>query len=117
VTRMFQRGGGNWVHFRSKFNLSKDDEVDFHFGERDKSIPYDDVMDEVRSIVEGSLKAAQRKGRPYVMFLHGQSTSRRGKKTARSQVRGFMRSKEATALIERKNCIQHEAVFVAKVRA
>jgi hypothetical protein len=28
-----------------------------------------------------------------------------------------MRSKAATPLIERKHCIEHETVFVAKVRA
>jgi hypothetical protein len=39
-----------------------------------------------------------------------------GKTTARSQVRRFIRSKAATPFIERARCIQHETVFVAKVR-
>ena len=73
-------------------------------------------MAEVTDIVQSSLAEAQRKGRQYLMFIHGKSTSRRGKTTARSQVRNFMRSKAATFLIERKHCIQHETVFVAKVR-
>jgi hypothetical protein len=51
------------------------------------------------------------------MFIHGWSTSMGWKTTtARSQVRSFMRSKEATALIDRARCIQHETVFIAKVR-
>ena len=37
--------------------------------------------------------------------------------TARSQVRSFMRSKDATPLIDRRGCIQHETVFVAKLRS
>jgi hypothetical protein len=113
---MFQQGFGNWTQYLSMFALSKGDEIDLHFGQRDKSIRYDEVMAEVTDIVHSSLAEAQRKGRPYLMFVHGRSTSRRGKTTARSQVRNFMRSKAATPLIERKHCIQHETVFVAKVR-
>ena len=113
---MFQRGWGDWKQYRSTFGLSKCDEIDLHFGERDRSVPYREVMAEVTSIIEGGLSEAQRRGRSYVMFIHGKSTSRRGKTTARSQVRNFMRSKAATPLIERKDCIQHETVFVAKIR-
>jgi len=98
------------------FDLSKYDEIDLHFGKRDKSVSYDEAMAEITDIVEGCLKAAQQKGRSYVMFVHGSSTSRVGKTTARSQVRGFMRSKAATPLIIRKHCVQHETVFVAKIR-
>jgi hypothetical protein len=116
MSKMFQRGSGDWTQYRSQFNLSQTDEIDLHFGKLDKSISYDDAMAEVAGIVEGSLNEAQRKGRAYVMFVHGSSTSRPGKKTARSQVRSFMRSKAATSFIERKYCIQHETVFVLKVR-
>lgn len=114
---MFQKGFGDWKQYRSRFNLSKSDETDLHRGKRDRSIlSFDEAMAEVSSIVERGLKEAQREGRPYVMFIHGKSTSRRGKTTARSQVRNFMRSKAATSLVERGQCIQHETVFVAKVR-
>ena len=82
---MFQRGWGDWKQYRSMFGLSKCDEIDLHFGERDRSVPYREVMAEVRGIIEGGLS-------------------------------DFMRSKAATSLIERKHCIQHETVFVAKVR-
>ena len=113
---MFQQDSGDWTQYRSRFDLSECDEIDLHLGERDKSIPYDAVMAELTSIIEGSLNEAQRKGRAYVMFVHGSSTSGPGKTTARSQVRSFMRSKAATSFIERKYCIQHETVFVLKVR-
>ena len=113
---MFQRGSGDWKQYRSMFDLSKCDEIDLHFGERDRSVSYREVMAQVTSIIEGGLSEAQSKGRSYVMFIHGKSTSRRGKTTARSQVRNFMRSKAATPLIERKGCIWHETVFVAKIR-
>jgi hypothetical protein len=117
VSKPFQRGSGAWRQYRSKFGLSKCDEIDLHFGKRDRSISFGEAMAQVTAIVEGALNEAQQRGRPYVMFIHGSSTSRRGKITARSQVRGFMRSKAATSLVERKHCVQHETVFVAKVRA
>ena len=114
---MFQPGLGNWTIYRSKFGLSKCDEIDFHFGKRDQSMmSYDEAMGGVYEIVKASLENAQRNGRPYVMFIHGSSTSGPGRSTARSQVRGFMRSSAATPLIERKHCMQHNTVFVAKVR-
>jgi hypothetical protein len=114
---MFQRGSGDWKQYRLTFGLSKCDEIDLHFGKRDRSVlSYGEAMTALTGIIEGGLNEAQRKRRSYVMFIHGKSTSRRGKTTARSQVRNFMRSKAATSLIERKDCIQHETVFVAKIR-
>ena len=44
---MFQRGSGDWKQYRSMFDLSKCDEIDLHFGERDRSVPYHEVMAEV----------------------------------------------------------------------
>jgi hypothetical protein len=113
---VFKRETGNWVNYRSRLNLSREDEIDFHFGRRDRFVSYEENMAEILSFVESSLRRAQGLGRPYVMFIHGSSTSRPGKVTARSQVRSFMRSKYATPLIERQHCIQHETVFVAKIR-
>jgi hypothetical protein len=43
--------------------------------------------------------------------------SRPGKTTARSVVRGFMRSKEATPFVVKVDCIQHNTVFIAKIRS
>jgi hypothetical protein len=109
----FQMGTGDWTQYRSP----ECDEIDLHFGKRDgSSISYDEVMAEITAIVERSLGEAQRNGRSHVMFIHGRSTSRPGQTTARSQVRNFMRSKAATPFIERKHCIQHDTVFVAKLR-
>ena len=116
MTTPFQRGLGSWTQYRSMFDLAVSDEVDLHFGPRDRSVSYDQVMRDLISLIEDKVRDAQQRGRPYVMFIHGSSTSRRGRRTARSQVRGFMRSKAATPLIERKYCIQHNTVFIAKLR-
>jgi hypothetical protein len=113
----FQRGYGDWKQYRSQFALTEFDEINLHFGKRDRSrLSYDEVMAEVVNIVMAKLQEARLNGRAHVMIIHGSSTSRRGKTTARSQVRGFMRSKDATPLIDRKGCIQHGTVFVAKLK-
>jgi hypothetical protein len=112
MTTKFQSGSGDWTQYRTQLNRSKSDEIDLHFGKRDaSSMSYDQAMAELTGIIEANLHKAQRKGRSYVMFTHGWSTSRVGKTTARSQVRSFMRSKAATPLIDRRGCIQHDSVF------
>ena len=83
----FQHETGDWVRYRSKFGLTPDDECDLHFGPRDRSTPYHETMANVIDRVEDALKAARETGRPYVMFIHGHSTSRPGQTTARSVVR------------------------------
>jgi DNA-nicking Smr family endonuclease len=117
MTKKFQAGRGPWDQYRSQLDLSPSDEVDLHFGKRDPSrMTFRQAMADVTALVVASLEQARRNGRPYLMFIHGKSTSRRGKTTARSQVRGFMRSKHATPLIDRGGCIQHVTVFVAKLK-
>jgi ABC transporter substrate binding protein len=91
------------------------DEIDLHFGRRDRNASYDEAMADIEQLIRESLRKAQENGRPYVMFMHGHPTSRPGKTTARSVVRSFMRSKEATPFIMRADCIQHPAVFFAKI--
>jgi hypothetical protein len=113
---MFKEGKGNWTQYRSEFDLSKSDEIDLHFGKRRTGQSFDEAMAGVTDVVRASLIEAKRNSRSYVMFIHGRSTSRRGKTTDRSQVRAFMRSKAATPLIERRQCVQHETVFVAKLK-
>lgn len=114
----FQRGSGDFRRYRSRFGLTESDEIDLHFGKRDRTKKtYAEAMEEVLQLVVAKLKQAQLDGRSHLMIIHGRSTSRRGKTTARSQVRNFMRSKHATPLIDRKECIQHEVVFVAKLKA
>jgi hypothetical protein len=113
----FQRGFGDWRRHRSEFGLTELDEIDLHFGKRDRTqMSYAEAMAGVLELVIAKLRDAQLNGRSHVMIIHGKSTSRRGKTTARSQVRNFMRSKHATPLIDRKGCIQHDTVFVAKLR-
>jgi hypothetical protein len=113
MSKAFLKVWGDWRQYRRPDCR----EVDLHFGKRDPLVKtFAQAMAEVTELVERSLREAQRDGCPYVMFRHGRSTSRRGKVTARSQVRGFMRSPKATPLIQRDQCIQHEVVFLAKVR-
>jgi hypothetical protein len=110
--------GGNWTDFRQQFNLTRDDEVDLHFGRRDPSaLTYAEAMGKIEELIRTRLKAAQKKGRPYILFVHGWSTSRPGKTSARSMVRQFMRSSEATPYIERRGCIQHDTAFLAKIKS
>jgi hypothetical protein len=107
---------GNWTDYRRRFGLLPEDEVDLHNGRRDPHVRYDDVMSKVEETVLTALRQASERGRPYIMFTHGSSTSRMGKTTARSVVRRVMRGKAATPYIERAGRIQHDSVFVAKVR-
>ena len=100
----------NWTSYRERLGLSKADEVDLHFGRR----AYDEAMADVEQLVSESLRKAH--GRRYVMFTHGHSTSRRGQTTARSVVRGFKRSKDATPFIMKADCVQQPTVFVAKIK-
>jgi hypothetical protein len=107
---------GDWKQLAAKFRLEPADIIDLHFGPRDPCRSYHEVMMDLEMMVERNLITAQKNRRPYLMFVHGWSTSRRGNTTARSVVRSFMRSKAATPLIMRSGCVQHETVFVAKIR-
>jgi hypothetical protein len=112
-----KKRGGDWKELRAEFGLTPKDEADFHFGPRDPHTPYANVMADVEERVERRLIEAQKAGRPYLMFIHGWSTtSRPGRTSARSVVRKFMRSKVATPLIQRSSCLEHETVFLAKIR-
>jgi hypothetical protein len=111
-----RREQGDWVRYRERFGLLESDEVDLHFGQRDRDVSYEEAMANVEQFVRDSLLRAQKNGRPYVMFVHGRSTSRPGQQTARSVVRRFMRSKEATPFIVKAQCIQHPTVFIARIR-
>src|SRR5262249_1097766 len=113
---MVTQGQGDWKVYRQSLGLAPSDEVDLHFGRRDRDTIYDNVMAEVECIVKDALVRAEQADRPYVMFVHGHSTSRPRRTTAPSVVRGFMRSPEATPLIIRSGCIQHHTVYIAKIR-
>ena len=105
---------GDWTRYRTLPELV---EVDFHWSEEGpRQESYYEAMEDVYDVALDSLKTAFENGRRYVLFRHGHSTSRPGQTTARSVVRGLMRSKEATPYIIRSQCIQHYAVFVAAIR-
>ena len=111
----FQKGHGDWTQYR---NLPSLVEVDFHYSDYSER-PYDyyEAMGNIREIVLNALKKAyEGNDTEYILFIHGSSTSGQSKTTARSVVRGLMRSKDATPYVKRKRCIQHRSVFVAAIR-
>lgn len=111
----FKHESRNWTDYR---NLPRSKEVDFHWSDQGECHSYWESMGRVESLALDAIKSAYESGdTDYVLFTHGWSTSRRGKTTARSQVRGLMRSKEATPYIDRKRCIQHDSVFVAAIKS
>ncbi len=111
---MFKTGSGDWTQYRSLPGLKV---IDSHHGDLGpREVAYEEAMGVVHSQALEELQKAHREGVQHVLFTHGSSTSRRGKTTARSMIRGLMRSPEATPYIIRKECIQHESVFVAVIR-
>jgi len=112
----FKREDGNWLRYRQLPNLV---EVDFHrvgFDLPLSDAPYYERMQQVGSDALDALINAQAAGKDWVLFTHGWSTSRLGATTSRSQVRSLMRSPQATPYIVRAECIQHDSVFVARIR-
>jgi hypothetical protein len=74
-------------------------------------------MASIREEALKALKNAYTSGVTWVLFRHGSSTSMGWKRpTARSEVRGLMRSKDATPYIIRAQCIQHPSVFLARIK-
>jgi len=106
---------GDWTGFRKLPGVV---EVDFHRSGEEYDGNYSDMMAGLADEVLGALRDAQQAGVKYVLFTHGWSTSVGWKRTtARSVVRGLMRSPEATPYIIRRECIQHDSVFVAAIRS
>jgi hypothetical protein len=93
-------GSGNWTQYRRLPELL---EVDLHRCPEDRHPhhlpgyePYEAKMGKVEADALAALKDAYERGLKWVLFVHGSPTSRPGKTTSRSVVRGLMRSKEAT---------------------
>jgi hypothetical protein len=111
----FKKFYENWVALRSIYNLGPLDELDLHFGSR-LGIDFLQAMDQNERATERAVIEAYEQQRPYLLIRHGWSTSRPGRTTARSVVRGWMRSKAATRYIDRSGCIEHEAAFLVKLQ-
>jgi len=103
----------DWIEYRDLPDLM---EVDFHRANQNSRGLYHENMQSIWDDTLSAVKAAQAQGKKYVLLKHGWSTSHVGKTTSRSQIRKFMRSKEATPYIIRRDCIQHDSVFVAAIR-
>lgn len=109
----FKHETGDWTRYRQ---LPFAIEVDFHYSGFPREIDYWDAMANVRAEALQALRDAHALGLGYVILRHGYSTSGPFKETARSQVRGLARSKDSTPYIIRRECIQHDSVFVAAIR-
>jgi len=109
----FKREYKNWTDYRKLPDLM---EMDFHWSKEISSGNYYENMELVYRTTLKCLKMAQDNNKQYLLLTHGWSTSRPGNTTARSQIRTLMRSKEATPFIIRKDCIQHDSVFLAAIR-
>ena len=109
-----KRESGNWTRYREQFPGVE--EIDFHHEGR-RQIPYWEAMEQVYSQALHALEEAYDRGVPYVMFQHGWSTSRLGKTTARSVIRGLMRSPVATPYILRNQCPPSASASTSSKRA
>ena len=108
----FRKGDGDWKQYRL---LPRRTEVDFHFEGR-REVSYAEAMGEAYERALKALQQAQEQGFRYVIFQHGHSTSGPGKTTARSVVRGLMRSRDSTPYVIKAKSIQHYSVFVAAIK-
>ena len=108
---MFKKIKGDWKDLANTADIK----VNLHFG-RGEPGQWSNNMAEVSGIVTKTLRDAQAEGCRYVLFMHGYSTSRPGQMSARSIVRGIMRSKESTPFIIKSQSMQHNSVFVAAIR-
>lgn len=109
----FKNENRNWVEYRQLPNINM---LDFHNYTPGVGHDYWESMQSVYERTLSALMRAQQEGKSYVLITHGHSTSRLGRTTSRSQVRKAMRSKEATPLIIRRECIQDDSVFLAAVK-
>ncbi len=109
----FKKEYKNWVEYRKLPDLI---EVDFHWAGTERTGNYYENMEDVRKRALSELQEAHENNKEFLLFIHGSSTSWPGMTTSRSQVRGLMRSKDATPYISRKDCIQHDSVFVAAIK-
>ena len=113
---MFKHENRNWVEYRGLPSLR---EIDFHPVDGDDEfafLAYYEKVERWKLRTLEALQQAQSEGIQWVLFRHGHSTSHPGKQTARSVVRGVMRSKDATPFIVRRECIQQSSVFLAAIR-
>src|SRR5262249_44824132 len=118
---MFKKGSGDWTQYRKLLFLI---ECNLH-GRTNRAraddrnlvkISHEEKMNAVYNNALVTLRNAYEQGVHWVLFTHGTSTFGRGKTTAGSVVRQLMRSPEATPYLLRRECIEHEAVFVAAIR-
>ena len=111
----FISADSNWVEYRKLPNCI---EVDFHWwsdtGRRE--IPYWEAMEQVEQAAFEAIEQAWQRGLDFVLMTHGSSTSRIGQTTARSTIRGLMRSKRVSPFVVKSRSIQDNACFIVALR-
>ncbi|MGE3251436.1 MAG: hypothetical protein AB7L26_14460 [Hyphomonadaceae bacterium] len=107
---MFKVFVGDWTTLRG----AGIQELDLH--DHGGWTPRDELMFQAYDDVLCALIESRSRGMSALLIQHGGRTSRRGKTTKRSVVRGLMRSKAATPHIIRSACVQHETVFLAALK-
>lgn len=112
---MFKKDNRDWTEFRKLVPAPM--EFDYHpqRGVED-GLSFRERMGAIHGDTIEALRNAQANQEKWLMFVHGRSTSRPGRTSFRSQIRACMRSRDATPYIIRKDCIQHETVFLAAIR-
>jgi hypothetical protein len=114
MSAQFKPFHGDWITLRSL----NPREVDLNFGRRERDKEYGQMMEDLRNRVAAELREAQEHGQQYVLFRHGSAASLGWSgTTARSAVRSFMRSADATPFVVRKECLQGDSVFLARIRS
>jgi len=109
-----RRETGDWEQFRS---LPDCVEIDVRDADARHDIPRWQSMMDVRRLALEALETAQREGKRFVLFVHGSPKVFVGRRTARSEIRLLLTAHiEATPYLRRRDCIQHDCVFVAAIR-
>jgi uncharacterized protein involved in tolerance to divalent cations len=113
---MFQKNEDcSWGYYSKNYTVPNSMLVDFHDG-KNPYIAYWEKIKDWKTRVMTALEDAQKDGKEVIYFTHGSSTSRRGRKTARSVVRTLMRSKITTCYVFKSKSTQYETFFVAVIR-
>ena len=116
----FKKEAGDWTRY---LNFPNHKEFDLHRPDLQGAPPYgwkEPCHKRMATVYENTLRelkaAYQSDTVEHLIIRHGDSTSRMGKITSRSQVRKLVNSPDATPYIIRSKCIQHPTVFVAAIR-
>jgi hypothetical protein len=90
--------------------------IDFHYGRRPPELPYMEAMANVYTEALAAIRLAYEEGAPFLLIVHGYSTSRAFHVTARSMVRRLMRSKEVTPYVDRRRSVREQGRLLVALK-